>query len=422
MSIGLSYSMSVGNPALNGSRKIVPANSIVAWAGDSRTQNGFDVGTAGRWFLETRGGAAWARAYSGNVFTLSRTQYGVGGDTTTMLLARWSDVINSGAGSVVLLISANDRGAADMTAAATKANITDMLDQAEEAGLLVFLCDEIPRDDISGTQLANHVEVHEWLRLQGRRRNVIVVPTWAALLDPATDGTTYKSKAGTLADQLHPGSYGGLLLGQAIGTTMRRALRIDLSTPWVSGESVSSPALNSNPGMTGTGGTKGTTGTVTGEIADNWRGDFSSGNTSMVCNCTFETIGGLRYQVLTFSGTSSTTSTFTLRPTTDLSLVEGENFDMRARIILGASSSNVLGVVAEARSDGTVLQQSRTLDGYTSPDTAPSVGFDVHAWTPPCAVAATPTTKRGQIVVTFTPSSTVSAVVKIAAAAAREII
>jgi hypothetical protein len=173
--------------------------------------------------------------------------------------------------------------------------------------------------------------------------------------------------------------------------------------------------------MAGNGGTKGTTGTVSGFLADGWRGDFNSGSTSMVCDCSKETIDGIEYQVLTFSGTSAATTTFTLRPLVDHTLVTGENFDMRARLKLLAGSTNILGIAVEGRSDGTVVQQSRNLDGYIAPDEVPDVGYDLHAWSPPCAVAATPTTRRGQIVVTFAPSSVVSGVLKIARAATRKV-
>lgn len=399
-----------------------PSNNYVCLAGDSRTANGFDVATDGRWFLEMRGAAAWARAMSGNRFQQRRTHYGVGGDTTADILARWSTVLADPAGSIFALFSANDRGSANMTAQQTIDNITSMINQAKAAGKVMHLANELPYNALTGTQLANHIAVHNWLNTcEALFPNVYVVDTWSRALDPTTDGTTYQYKSGLASDGLHPSTEGGFqVLGPAFASSILRVMHADLSTPWVSGESVSYPALNANPGMTGESGLKGSYGTVQGVIADNWRGDFASTDTAAICDCTKETIDGVVHQVLTFSGTVGSSGTFTFRPTTELPY-DGNAFDFRARIKLGAGSSNIIGVSAEARSNGTVTQNSRALDGYTSPQMVPAAGFDLHFWTPPCAEAASPTAKRGNVVITFNPNSAISGVVKIANAASRRV-
>lgn len=301
-------------------------------------------------------------------------------------------------------------------------NVTSMITQARAAGKAVILANDMPYNAITGQPRTNHFDFHNWLTAAPTLfDNVYAWDSWATTIDPATIGpATYQWLSGLSDDGLHPNVEGGKVFGTSLGAAISAVFSpIDYSTPWVSGESVSNPALNLNPGMTGTGGTKGSTGSVTGSIADNWRGDFAASDTSAVCVCSKETINGVEFQVLTFSGTVGSTATFTLRPLAEQTF-NGLPFDMRARVILNAGHSNLLAVSPEGRSNGTATQQSRTVDAYVSPDFAPAAGFDLHLWAPPCAEAASPTAKRGDIVVSFNPSSTISGVVKIANAAARQ--
>ncbi len=408
----------------SGGFRIRPSNEYIAAAGDSRTANGFDI-TTGRHYLESRGALGWGQAVCGNRFKVRRPHYGVGGDTTTMLLARWSDVLADEAGTIGLLIGANDRGAADLTLQQSIDNVTSMITQAKAVGKVLILSNEMPYNAITGQQRTNHFDFHNWLTLAPTLfNNVYGWNSWDATVDPATViDETYQWIDGltTGDDGLHPNVEGGKISGTPLGEAIETVFpAVDYSTPWVSGESVINPALNLNPGMTGTAGTKGTTGSVTGSVADSWRGDFAASDTSGVCVCSKETINGIEYQVLTFSGTVGSTGTFTFRPLAEQTF-NTLSFDMRAKVILSPGHSNLLGVSVEGRSNGTVTQQSRTLDPYVSPEFAPAAGFDLHLWTPPCAEAASPTAKRGDIVITFVPSSVVSAVVKIAGAAARQV-
>jgi lysophospholipase L1-like esterase len=419
LSLGLGLGLTFGK---GGGGKRRPSNEYVAFAGDSRTANGFDV-TTGRHYLESRGAAGWGQAACGNRFKVRRPHYGVGGDDTAELLARWSAVLADEADTIVLMIGANDRGSADFTLQQSIDNVTSMITQANTAGKVIILGNEMPYNAITGQQRTNHFDFHTWLTSAPTLfNNVYGWDSWSTTIDPATEITqTYQWLPGLADDGLHPNVEGGKVFGTSLGAAVTSTLpAVDYSTPWVSGESVPNPALNLNPGMTGTGGTKGSTGSVTGSVADSWRGDFAASDTSGVCVCSKETIGGIEYQVLTFSGTVGSTGTFTLRPLAEQTF-NGLAFDMRAKVILGAGSSNLLAVSVEGRSNGTVTQQSRTLDAYVSPDLAPAGGFDLHLWTPPCAEAASPTAKRGDIVVSFVPSATIAGVVKIAAAAARQV-
>jgi hypothetical protein len=312
-----------------------------------------------------------------------------------------------------------------MTLSQSQANVTSMLQDAYSAGKVVIVVDELPRDDLTGTQLANHVACHNWLAtLASVWKHVYVASAWDLFVDPATIGAGYDNKSGIMLDGLHPNSEGGYLLGTAIGTTISKALSpVDQSTPWVFGESVANPVLSANPGLTGTGGTKGSTGTVSGSIADNWRGDFNSGSTSMVCACSKEAIdANNEWQVFEFSGTSAATSTFTFRPTSDLSLTEGQQFDFRCEVLVDPNSVAIQHVCAESRSDGASGNtQTRAIDGYQSPDDLPAAGYNLKLWTRPATIANTPTLRRGQVVVQFSASTTVSGRIKIRAPATRQV-
>lgn len=392
------------------------ANEIVTFAGDSRTDQAFDLST-GRFYLEARGAAAWALPASGHRFRFNSTEYGVGGDTTADLLARWSTVLADSAGTIVLLIGTNDRGSAAMTLQQSIDNVTDMLDDALAAGKAVVLGNEMPRyssNALAGQQLQNHLDFHAWLDLAPSRwRNVYGWDTWSQI---SSDADT--------VDGLHPGIGGARKMGTALATVLSQVLpAIDYSRPYVPGESHAQPVLNANPDMTGTSGSKGTG--ITGNLATSFTAALSSTASAAgtLVACTKETISDVEYQVFTISGTTGAgTNTLTLRPTTDLTLTNGDSYDVRAKVILEASSSNVLSVTPEVRIDiGGTLTQRRALDGYTSPEFMPSDGFDLLLCTTPATIPpGTITSARGQLVVTLNPSSTVSAVVKIAQFAIRE--
>jgi lysophospholipase L1-like esterase len=407
------FEMGINIGTLSAAGKARPSNAYAAFAGDSRTLQAFDDST-GRFYFETRGAVAWALPNCGHRFRVATAvQYGVGGNTSTQLLARWDDVLADPAGTIVLLISTNDRGSS-FTLQQSIDNVTAMLEQAYTAGKVVILGNETQRfgaSVLAGQNLTNHNDFHDWLdEAPNRWRNVYGWDTWSAV---AAETDT--------SDGLHQNTIGAKKMGEALATVMSSILpATDYSRPYVVGESHAQPALNANPGLTGTGGSKGTG--VTGNLADNWTVTASTG--SLAIACSKETDGdGVTWQVLAITGTSPSGSpSLIMRPSSNLTLVEGDSYDVRARVKLDAGSSNILSVTTEARIDG-VVTQSRALDGYQAPDAAPAEGFDLLLCTPPCVVpAGAVTTVRGQITVNIVPSVVVSATVRVALAASRIIV
>lgn len=405
----------------------VPSNAIIAFAGDSRTAQAFDA-TTGRFFLESRGPAAWALPNTGSRFIItSPNQYGVSGDTTALLLARWAAVLADPAATIALMIGVNDRRN-NQALQQSKDNVTAMLDAAYLAGKWVLLSDEMPLTDpgLVAGQLQNHVDFHTWLALQAATRSrVRLWASWNSIVDPATIGTTWAPLSGTMLDQsgvlLHPLTKGAKLAGAALATAIQSLLPAnDYSRPYLPGESAAKPVLNANPDMAGIVGSKGSG--ITGDLATNYTAVFNAAATGISCACTKETIGGIEYQVFTFSGTGGAGAPqFTLRPTTDLVLGAAASFDVRCKTILSASASNTLSVQPQAIVNATSGQTGNPLDGYQSPDNVPAEGFDLHLCSPPVTVPASGVTSvRGQFVIVFVPSVAVSAVVKIARFAVRE--
>ena len=106
--------------------------------------------------------------------------FGVGGDTTAMVLARIQSVLNSDAGIVVLLAGTNDRSSTD--AATSIANLEQIVKQLTDAGLWVILIAELPSGDttyssytLNETMFKEHLKVRKWCLDQSGRRLVKVV-------------------------------------------------------------------------------------------------------------------------------------------------------------------------------------------------------------------------------------------------------
>lgn len=406
-------------------------NNLVKLVGDSRTLLATDnTGwPLGRFYFETRSPVTWARPGTGYRFNItSPTQYGVGGDASDDLLARFDPVVADPAAITILLIGTNDRGHG-LTLQQSKDNITTMLRRLHVPGCVTILANETPRGDpnaLVGSLLTDHVALHTWLTTVAPKLYDNIVPwdTWTPMLDPATDGSTYAPKTGFTVDGLHFSTEGGFACALNLTTALDSILPVkDSSRPYTAGEVTVTPILTQNPDMTGSAGSAGPG--ISGAITNSWTATLSSGAAGITVVGTKEVVNSVEWQVFTFSGTPTGASpVFTFRPNLNASGVGGgDSYDMRALMQLAAGSSGILHVCPEARVDGTDIVQSRACDGYQAPDNAPAAGFNLLMLTPPAIIPASGvTTIRGEIVATFTTGTAVSAVVKIAAAGARKVL
>lgn len=388
-------------------RKMQPSNLEICLAGDSRTAPATDSST-GRFYLEGRHPLAWAIPMAGNNCQLHQAaQYGVGGDTTAMLLARWGAVLADQASVIGLLIGTNNFGSANLSLQKSIDDVTEMILRAKRAGKVIALANELPRvapSGISGQQLQNLLDYHAWLTTAPDLfSNVYGWNTWDAISDFSVGAQSL--------DGLHQNTAGGFALAPGLADVLLRIFgACDLSRPVTSVDDT----LNANPRMAGDTGSKGSG--VTGKLAANYSCTISGSMTGVSVDCEKEPDGDEEWQVFRITGTpGGTVGAITLRPTTDLTLAAGAIYDVRSRIRVEPGAVNLLTATPEARIDGSATIQTRAVDGYAAPDVVPQAGYDLNLWTPPATVPGSGvTTIRGQVVMTIGAAGTpVDATVKV---------
>jgi len=306
--LGYVTATSVSTPAV----VTMPTNDRVAIFGDSRTAQ-CSTANGGS---ENYGYLFWSLFFARQRCRYDLIDnYGVGGDTTTMMLARIGQVIASAASVVIVLGSTNDRGAANMTAQATITNLTAIRDKLRAAGKIVVFVAETPRGDttfttnrLSGQQLAYHVKVRQWILSQVAQPGVFVADPWSYMGDPAS--TTGDARVGYTHDGLHMNTTGAFYLGTAIAKVLNFLFPEPNILPVsnVDQYSVDNPqgCVNLNPMMTGTAGTAATGGS--GQLADSWSGTNAAGASGATRTYTKVTKNGQEWQQCVLGGTASGTA------------------------------------------------------------------------------------------------------------------
>lgn len=145
---------------------------------------------------------------------------GIGGQTSTQILARiQSDIIANGCTiCVIVSCTMNDIGASIPTAT-TIANVKSMAAQLIAAGVVPVICSPTPYGRTGGTtpiltQIAN---VYQGVRDYAVRSGIPFVDLFGPLVDPATGtlATTYDASNG-----VHPNAAGYKVMGQAIQSAL----------------------------------------------------------------------------------------------------------------------------------------------------------------------------------------------------------
>lgn len=225
-----------------GSFGIRPSGLSMAFDGDSRIAiNWSGTGT----HRDNRGLLFWTEYFGSQRYDSSfGLNFAVSGEGTTAILARAATTAASSAQAVLALMSTNDRGV--LTAAQSLANIASWVAIMRAANKVVFLCDEMPRTDLSGSLLTEHLAVRDGIRAMiNPAGGVYIVPTWNAIASPTNNQV---ADPDLLYDIVHPNSRGASVASAAVMPTISYAY---------DSREVLSGGTNSiiNPGMTGTAGT-----------------------------------------------------------------------------------------------------------------------------------------------------------------------
>ncbi len=255
---------------------------IVAVIGDSRADLSWLAANGGGRSTYCVSPFAWLEFLTGGTVTIpGALNFGVAGETTTQILARTDTAVAAavaaGAGAAIGFMSTNDR-TSGLSLATTKANATAIEAKFTDAGLAFIWVAETPRGDaahtglrLTGTQLANHVEIRRWLIERAYYyQNVYTVDPWAVIADRAS--TTGDAIANYLYDGLHIGSRGAFAIAVQLKAIIDRIFT-PIARSFASAAdigSASNPYGNamSNAQFAGSGGTAGSN--VTGTVPTSW--------------------------------------------------------------------------------------------------------------------------------------------------------
>lgn len=336
---------------------------------------------------ENYGYAFWMNFLSRQRFRFSHAwNFGVGGDTTTMILARLTTPLRSTPSTFVLLAGTNDRGSAAMTADQTITNLNDIISAFISVGKRVVLVPPLPRGDttytsnrLSGTQLANHMRVYRWCLEQAARPSVSVADPWIYWAVPGS--ATGDATLGYTHDGLHPNTLGAFYIGQAIADVLE-TLRPEPQLFSMSNTDLKSAdnlygCINLNPTMQGTAGSVSTGGS--GSLADSYSGTNSSGTTNITRTYSKVTSGGKTWQQCIFGGTPTGTlsaSDICRQISLHTSVAEGDIIELLADIEVDAGCTNIMSIQGGIQlTDGSGTTTLWDGDRYTTGSLLPAVAF-----------------------------------------------
>ncbi len=356
----------------------IPLNTEILTIGDSRTANQFSA--SGTFLENSKWGDRLTSASRGKLVYKPAGEFGVGGDTTALILARFSAITAVASGRMAFIwAGTNDRGSANMTLAQSQTNIQSMIDQLKAAGAVnVCILAETQRfssSALAGQQLQNHIDFHNWV-LSLNQTKVIVANAWDAIADADT------------VDGLHPRTQGQHRVGEAFLSAVERYLPATEIIPFTS------PAnLLLNPTMTGTAGSK--TGAATGSVADSWTMAMSATNVGTVTiSASKPASGGQQVDVAGLpTGTYGSSEFRQQRTLAAMGLVVGDTIDGAVAFSI-ANAVNVPGVPFRIRglqADGVTITFTNEHGDYDSSDAAafiPNGPWSGIRRTPPIVIPA----------------------------------
>jgi lysophospholipase L1-like esterase len=272
-----------------------PNNTIVLF-GDSITGKNCTGTSGSSTYIENTGWFHWANSILGQPFVVTNCA-GVGGNTTTQMLARiQTDVIAFKPGWVTVMGGNNDI-ASSFTSATTIANLKAIYAALNAAGIKIVAATITPNVNYTaGAQQTAWAAINAWLREYAKTQNNFILWDAAAVLIDATNANVV-TLAGMTSDGVHPSATGGYLLGKSLAAVL---------LPFVSAPAVL-PTWNSDPGnMLVNGLSTGSAGTPmygsTGTAATGWV--LANNGTSCVGSQTSRTDGLGAVQIAAGTGTT----------------------------------------------------------------------------------------------------------------------
>jgi lysophospholipase L1-like esterase len=228
----------------------------------------------------------WANALSQQSMKLLRNA-GVGGDTTTAMLARVnSDVIVYRPKFCAVLGGQNDSLDTPSAVLSTYNNLVNIYQALNNADIYVIALSELPDSTGSTAHKKGKQALNAKLAAYWRfRRGGEYVDIYRAIVDPLQTNSNPISSPQTTADGIHPNLYGALKIGQVLAPVYQR-LAATRSYPLLSAlqDRLDDNSMSLNACRNGL--FQGTSGTITtgfsGSIANNWNTFRVGGGTGVM--------------------------------------------------------------------------------------------------------------------------------------------
>lgn len=395
--------------------------------GDSRVDQCMDGSTT-----NVVGWLYWLSMLTGGRFDFDNlADQGTGGENTAQILAGIAPVLESDAGIVIALMSTNDR-TGGWTAATSIANMGSYQAQVLASGKRLIWIAELPRGDLddddlvlSGTQLAYHLRVREWILAQASVPGVAVADPWADMVDPAD--TQARARKGVLKDSIHESPTGAYLMARAVAPIIQQWLPPRQVLPTSAADEYSADnqagCLNGNPMLLGDDGTAGTN--ATGDVATDWTVSATTGITAVCSKVT--DVAGLAWQQIVVSGTASQRQCATLTTNLDVAdVAEDDVLVAVAQIEVTDGHSGLFGVPLSLTVAGSTTVEA--IAGYAGPlgtqinMQLPGMPVSGPVVTAPLTVPASPASASVSIGVFGNATGAISATIRVRAVAVRKII
>lgn len=172
---------------------------------------------------------------------------GVGGNTTTQMVARFAADVNPYAPSVVTIMGGANDYATDVTKATWQANIISMVASTRALNAAPVLCTLAPTE--SATYKQTIADWNQWLRAYAGANRIPLIDFYKVLVDPAD--RTYL--AAYLGDGVHPNSAGYAAMGNLVATQLAPTMPL-FAVPSVMSSGDTNNAMDQvNPLFTNTG-------------------------------------------------------------------------------------------------------------------------------------------------------------------------
>lgn len=262
--------------------KVLPANgrrrNAVCVFGDSRAANCNYLASNLAYALDTSW-LHWAQALAGVDIELLGND-GVGGETSSQILARVGNVIAKRPGVAFLIGGFNDFSAS-LSLASVISNMTEIITRLNNAGIYVVYLSNTGYDGVNGSIISGITPQDRWA--QDFFANRPEVGRYVDAMSATTNTATGAFLAGASTDGIHLSNYGAYLVGARLAGIMAELFPAVVlpSSPFDS--VVASPLsaqLLGNPLFNGVGGSLG--GGITGSVADSWTAARTGGLTAVM--------------------------------------------------------------------------------------------------------------------------------------------